>query len=149
LRDGRAAPPSCPGRSARARAISWRCCTRCWATRPRAARPSSRPSSPGTTTRLAGRKILRLAYHFLEARSAEESILGGYVAQIQALHPQADLPALHRGNAVLADGEAMRQRLSDHAFLAGLNQHGTVAASDVWSSLYGGRGDLSPGVPGP
>lgn len=33
---------------------------------------------------LSGRKFLRLAFHFLDARSVEETVLGGYVAQIQA-----------------------------------------------------------------
>ncbi|MEV4415911.1 DUF6079 family protein [Catellatospora sp. NPDC049609] len=85
---------------------------------------------------LAHRKVLRLAFHFLEARSIEETILGGYVAQIQALHPGCDLPAVHRSDAVLADGERMRLRHGDDAFLAGLNEHAAVA--DEWSGVLEG-----------
>ena len=87
---------------------------------------------------LSGKKILRLAFHFLEARSVEETLLGGYVAQIQALHPGCDLPAVHRGDAVLRDGEGMRDRLGDDAFFAGLNQQIANAAGDVWSGVLEG-----------
>jgi hypothetical protein len=86
---------------------------------------------------LGERKILRLAYHFLESRSVEETLLGGYVAQIQALHPDADLPAVHRGEAVIADGEKLRGQLGDDAYLAGLNQHGS-ACSDPWGAVLEG-----------
>jgi len=87
---------------------------------------------------LSGKKVLRLAFHFLEARSVEETLLGGYVAQIQALHPGCDLPAVHKGDAVLADGERIRDRLGDDAFLAGLNQHGG-APQDEWSAVLEGE----------
>src|SRR6516165_7550624 len=36
---------------------------------------------------LQGKKVLRLAYHLLGAKSLEEAILGGYVSQIRQLHP--------------------------------------------------------------
>lgn len=89
---------------------------------------------------LGGKQILRLAYHFLDAHSVEEAILGGYVAQIRALHPEADLPAVHRGDAVIADGEAMRERLGDDAFFSGLNEAaaGGSASADPWSSVLEG-----------
>jgi len=86
---------------------------------------------------LSGKRFLRLAFHFLEARSVEETVLGGYVAQIQALHPGCDLPAVHHGDAVLADGERMRQRLGDDAFFGGLNAH-RAEAGDVWAGVLEG-----------
>ncbi|WIM96999.1 DUF6079 family protein [Actinoplanes oblitus] len=84
-------------------------------------------------TAISGKKFLRLAFHFLDARSIDETILGGYVAQIQALHPGCDLPAVHRSDAVLADAEALRLRLGDDTFFAGLNGGG-----DVWSGVLEG-----------
>lgn len=93
---------------------------------------------------LTGRKILRLAYHFLDARSVEETILGGYVAQIQALHPDSDLPAVHRGDAVLADGAAMWARIGDDAFFAGLSQRGAAArGADPWSRVLDAEWDAA------
>jgi hypothetical protein len=88
---------------------------------------------------LSGKKFLRLAFHFLDARSVEDTVLGGYVAQIQALHPGCDLPAVHHGSAVLRDGEAMRLRLGDDAFLSGLNQHLAAETADVWSGVLEGQ----------
>lgn len=38
---------------------------------------------------LRGKKVLLPAYHFMEPRGIEETLLGGYVAQIDALHPPA------------------------------------------------------------
>jgi hypothetical protein len=89
---------------------------------------------------LNGKNILRLAFHFLEARSIEETVLGGYVAQIRTLHPECDLPAVHRGDAVLRDGEGMRARLGDDPFFASLNQNATGGGSaDVWSGVLEGE----------
>ncbi|MGH3328672.1 MAG: hypothetical protein ACRDPT_12900 [Streptomycetales bacterium] len=92
------------------------------------------------------RRILRLAYHFIDARSVEETVLGGYVAQVQALHPEADLPAVHRGDAVIADGETLRQRIGDDAFFAGLNAHGggPAATPDAWSPVLEGSDAWTP-----
>ncbi|MFJ5594782.1 hypothetical protein ACIQCG_34210 [Streptomyces noursei] len=88
---------------------------------------------------LEGKKVLRLAYHFLDAKSIEDAILGGYVAQIQALEPDADLPAVHRGDSVLADGEQMRQRLGDDPFFAALNEHGgSSVGADPWTAVLEG-----------
>ena len=103
------------------------------------AKPELAPVITRHDPRLAGRNVLRLAYHFLEAKSIEETVLGGYVAQIQALHPGCDLPAVHRGDAVLDDGETMRARIGDDAFLAGLNQHGAATGpADPWARVLEG-----------
>ncbi len=102
--------------------------------------PELQPAIARHDPALAGKHILRLAFHFLEARSVEETVLGGYVAQIQALHPECDLPAVHHGDAVLHDGERMRERLGDDAFFAGLNQHTVTApAKDVWAGVLEGH----------
>jgi uncharacterized protein DUF6079 len=82
---------------------------------------------------IEGKKFLRLAFHFLDARSIDETILGGYVAQVQALHPGCDLPAVHRSDGVLSDGENQRLRLGDDAFFADLN-----GGTDVWSGVLEG-----------
>lgn len=83
---------------------------------------------------LADRKILRLAYHFLDSRTVEETVLGRYVTQIQALHPDCDLPAVHKGDQVLHDGEGMRDRLGDDAFFAELNKN-AAQSHDTWSAV--------------
>ena len=49
---------------------------------------------------LRERRVLRLAYHVLGKNSLEEALLGGYVDQIQELHPDAPLPAVHRTGLV-------------------------------------------------
>lgn len=84
---------------------------------------------------LKDRKILRLAYHFLEAKSIEETLLGGYVAQIRALHPDCDLPAVHRGDAVIADGENQRTLMGDDPFFAALNDGAAPASNDPWGAV--------------
>jgi hypothetical protein len=83
---------------------------------------------------LEGKKILPLAFHFLDGDSMEQVLFDGYVRQIRALHPQAPLPAFFPSDQLLADGEAMRQRLGTEAFLDGL---GGDAGDDVWSGFLG------------
>lgn len=63
-------------------------------------------------------------------------MLGGYVAQIPALHLGSDLPVVHRGDAVLTDGETQRGRMGDDAFFGVLSQHGVSGAGgDAWSRV--------------
>jgi hypothetical protein len=88
---------------------------------------------------LQGKKVLRLAYHLLGAKSLEEAILGGYVSQIRQLHPDAPLPAVHVSDGILADAERQRKRLGDDAFFDALGG----GHDDPWAALLGGgRWDL-------
>ena len=86
---------------------------------------------------LQGKKILRLAFHFLDAQSIEQCVLGGYVAQIGALHPDAPLPAVHKSDELLRDAENLRATMGDDAFFAGLNKSGGQgsAAGSVWGNV--------------
>ena len=61
-------------------------------------------------SQLQDKKILRLAFHFLDAQSIEQCVLGGYVAQVGALHPEAPLPAVHKSDQLLCDAENCAQR---------------------------------------
>ncbi|OBJ70979.1 DUF6079 family protein [Mycobacterium sp. 1274756.6] len=102
---------------------------------------------------LAGKKILRLTYHLLGAKSLEQAILSGYVDQIKRLHPEAQLPAVHVSDALLDDAENWRARMGDDEFLAGLGA-GSGAGSGAgpadglrgddggWGGLLGAGWDL-------
>lgn len=83
---------------------------------------------------LEGKKILRLAFHFLDAQSIEQCVLGGYVQQIGLLHPDAPLPAVHKSDELLKDAENLRAQMGEDVFLAGLNKAGGEggAAGSVW-----------------
>jgi hypothetical protein len=86
---------------------------------------------------LQDKKILRLAYHFLDAQSIEQCVLGGYVAQVRALHPEAPLPAVHKSDQLLQDAEKLRATMGDDAFLADLNNAAGAgsAAGSVWGKV--------------
>lgn len=89
---------------------------------------------------LSGRKILRLTYHLLGARSLEQAVLGGYVEQIRRLHPDAPLPAVHVSDALLADAEGLRAQIGDEEFLSRLG--GDSGSDDGWGGLLGAGWDL-------
>jgi len=89
---------------------------------------------------LAGKKILRLTYHLLGARSLEQAVLGGYVEQIRRLHPQAPLPAVHVSDALLTDAENLRAQIGDEEFLSRLG--GESGSDDGWGGLLGAGWDL-------
>src|SRR5205823_5861877 len=83
---------------------------------------------------LAGKRFLLVPVHFLDARSMEQKILGGYVERVAALHPEAPVPAVFLGDAVVsAELPGLRAKLGDQAFLDGLN--GTGASDDDWGEL--------------
>jgi hypothetical protein len=89
---------------------------------------------------LSGRRILRLTYHLLGARSLEQAVLGGYVQQIRRLHPDAPLPAVHVSDAMLADAERLREQIGDEEFLSRLG--GDSGSDDGWGGLLGAGWDL-------
>ncbi|WP_349426545.1 hypothetical protein [Microbacterium sp. LWS13-1.2] len=85
---------------------------------------------------LQGKSILRLAFHFLDAQSIEQCVLGGYVQQVSLLHPDAPLPAVHKSDQLLKDAENLRAQMGDDVFLAGLNRAGGgIAAGSVWGNV--------------
>ena len=89
---------------------------------------------------LSGKKILRLTYHLLGARSLEQAVLGGYVEQIRRLHPDAPLPAVHVSDAMLSDAESLRKQIGDAEFLSRLV--GDSGGDDGWGGLLGAGWDL-------
>src|SRR5664279_743581 len=84
---------------------------------------------------LHDKKVLRLAFHLLGAKSLEDAILGGYLRQVRELRPEAPLPAVHQSDRILDDAQRLRTQLGDEAFFAGLN--GDVTADDPWAVLLG------------
>lgn len=69
---------------------------------------------------LDGRQFLLIPYHLLDARSLEQRVLGGYVDRVRALHPEAPIPAVHRTDALLEQAAALREKIGDAQFIAGL-----------------------------
>ena len=85
---------------------------------------------------LSSKTVLPLAFHLLGAKTMEQALFDGYLRQIQALHPGAPLPAIHKSDRLLDDGDAMRARLGDDEFFAGLNKGNQgEGANDPWASL--------------
>lgn len=87
--------------------------------------------------RLAGKKVLRLAFHMLGRDSMEEALLGGYVTQIAELHPDAPIPAVHQSDQILVDGERQRAVLGDERFFGELNGGAGDSTPDPWAALIG------------
>lgn len=87
---------------------------------------------------LREQNVLPLAFHFLDAGSMEEALFDGYVEQIKTLHPAAPLPAFYRTDDLLRDAEAMRMRMGDEPFFAGLDGESTT--DDEWGMVLGGDG---------
>lgn len=86
---------------------------------------------------LRDKKILPLAFHLLGAESMEAALFDGYLRQVQLLHPDAPLPAVHESDAVLGDADRLRADMGDERFFAGLNGAGDSSAADPWAKLIG------------
>ncbi|MCW3158006.1 DUF6079 family protein [Micropruina sonneratiae] len=87
---------------------------------------------------LQGRRVLPLTFHLLGATSLEQALFDGYLRQVRQLHPDAPLPLLHQTARLLEDADALRARMGDDAFFAGLNEGSGEA--DVWGAVLGGGG---------
>src|SRR5664279_5567919 len=83
---------------------------------------------------LQDKKVLRLAFHLLGAKSLEDALFGGYLRQLRELHPGAPLPAVHISDGILADAENLRRDLRDDRFFSRLNGD---SADDKWAALLG------------
>jgi hypothetical protein len=84
--------------------------------------------------RIDGRRFLLVPIHFLDARSMEQKILGGYVEAVQALHPDAPVPPVFLGDEIVAQElPGLRSRLGEDAFLAALND--AADSSDDWGDF--------------
>lgn len=84
--------------------------------------------------RLDGKKFLLVPIHFLDARSMEQKILGGYVERVATLHPEAPVPSVFIADAIIQDElPNLRTRLGEQAFLDGLN--GGDGDGDEWGEF--------------
>lgn len=83
--------------------------------------------------RLKGKRFLLVPVHFLDARSMEQKILGGYVERVSQLHPDAPVPPVYIADAIL-DEELpnLRAQLGEQKFLDGLNAAG---GGDEWGEF--------------
>lgn len=83
---------------------------------------------------LEDKNLLPLAFHFLDGDSMEQVLFDGYVKQVQALHPDAPLPAFFPSDSLLANAESYRANLGTQKFLEGLGGGGD---EDEWSGVLG------------
>ena len=86
--------------------------------------------------------MLGLTYRFQNPDSIEQAILGGYVEQIRTRHPDCELPAVHRTDALLDNADDLRAQFGDEQFFAQLNK-GSAAVE-----VPAGLGGLSARVTG-
>lgn len=83
----------------------------------------SRPELAALVARhhwLASTRFMLVPYHLIGAESLEAAILGGYVEHVRQAHPGASLPDVYRGQGLINDARAIRNRLGTEAFLAAL-----------------------------
>jgi len=74
------------------------------------------------------KRFLLVPYHMLGAKSLEQRVLGGYVAHVKALHPQARTPQVYRTDSLFSDIRRLRERIGDEQFIAGLDATATAGS---------------------
>jgi len=98
------------------------------------AKPQLHPAIAKYEPVLGGKRFLLVPVHFLDARSMEQKILGGYVERVSVDAPDAPVPAVFLGDAIVsAELPGLRAKLGDEAFLAGLNDTG--GGDDDWGDF--------------
>ena len=84
---------------------------------------------------MAGRRFLLVTQHMIGQESLEGGIFQAYLDHIKRLHPDAPVPALWRGEAVLADAEHTRRAVGDETFLRTMNEGAAAEPDDGWGTL--------------
>jgi len=87
------------------------------------------------------KKILRLHFHMVGARSIEEKLFSEYLARVRELHPGAPVPALFEDAALFDNAQRYRGELGEERFFAGLNAGGGDKGG--WGKLSGSSWDGS------
>ncbi|MGR7001249.1 DUF6079 family protein [Yinghuangia aomiensis] len=93
-----------------------------------------------------GKQFLLVPYHMLGAKSLEQRVLGGYVAHVKKLHPDAPTPQVYRTDALFQDIRNLRGNIGDDQFIAGLPGGDAAGATadasevDEWGDRVVGGG---------
>ncbi|RZT87173.1 hypothetical protein EV383_4082 [Pseudonocardia sediminis] len=90
-------------------------------------KPSLQPTIAKHDDWLRGKRFLMVPYHLIGAADLDSALLGGYVATVADLHPDAPPPAVYRSDAMLDDARRMRATLGEDGFIRLL---GDTAATD-------------------
>ncbi|GAA5038876.1 DUF6079 family protein [Actinopolymorpha pittospori] len=84
---------------------------------------------------ISTKRFLLVPYHLVGKESVEDGVLGGYLAHVRTLHPEAPLPAVLIDTPLLDSARELRGRLGDEAFFALL---GNKAADEGWGEVAAG-----------
>ena len=87
-----------------------------------------------------GKKFLLVPYHLIGANDVESAVLGGYVAHIKKLHPEASPPAVYPSQELLSNAATLRTAMGEVAFFETLNSRAPAPAGGG-----GGWGKLATG----
>lgn len=84
--------------------------------------------------KLDDKKFLLVPVHFLDAKSMEQKILGGYVECVEELGLKGPLPSVFLGDEIMAtELPNLRRRMGDDDLLGGLNSG--AAEADDWGEF--------------
>lgn len=114
------------------------------------AKPELHPAITAHDARLSGKRFLLVPVHFLDARSMEQKILGGYVERVARLHPGASVPAVYLADNIVAEElPELRAMLGEDKFLDGLNATGggDAAWGEFGQTWTTGRVDTALAAP--
>jgi hypothetical protein len=81
-------------------------------------KPGLQPVIAENDAWLRGKRFLMVPYHLVGATDLDAAILGGYVAHLRLVEPDASAPAVYRSDAMLADARRQREFLGDDARFA-------------------------------
>jgi hypothetical protein len=79
------------------------------------------------------KKLLRLHFHMIGARSLEERIFGEYLRYVDNEHPDAPVPPLFEDQGLFDNAEALRGSLGDEKFFSAMNA--AQPAAKGWGKL--------------
>lgn len=95
------------------------------------AKPGLQPVIAEHDEWLRGKRFLMVPYHLIGATDLDSAILGGYVAGVRSLRPDAAVPPVYRSDAMLDDARRQREFLADDARFARWLGSGAPATEDL------------------
>lgn len=77
--------------------------------------------------------FLMVPYHFMDSKTMESAILGGYVNYIEKHHPDAPTPGVYVSGSILQNADDLRASIGDDGFFKALNKGSS--SNSGWGAL--------------
>lgn len=96
---------------------------------------------------ISTKRFLLVPYHLIGKKSVEDAVLGGYLAHVRKVHPEAPLPAVLIDTPLLESARKLREHMGEEGFFRLLNSQAAPGWGDIAAGWDAARFDAAIQAP--